>query len=132
MSTRDQQDLPETSARNDGLRSAPAGLKPGVKRADPKRESHWLSRPETVRRLWWVFGAVLTLMILAQAVIPVKGNFGLESSFAFGAWFGFGSCVAMVLAAKVLGRWLKRPDDYYCEDEAGPRLDLPEEGQGDA
>ena len=35
----------------------------------------------------------------------------------FGAVFGFLSCVLMVLFAKALGVLLKRPNDYYREQE---------------
>ena len=33
--------------------------------------------------------------------------------FGFYAWYGLGTCVAMVLFAKGLGVALKRRDDYY-------------------
>ena len=42
----------------------------------------------------------------------------MESWFGFNAWYGFGTCVAMVVAAKLLGTFLKRNDRYYeGEDE---------------
>lgn len=93
------------------------GLKPGVPRVAPNSDNHWLTRPSTIRRLWWVSGFVLALTVLAQVFIPVKGKFALESTFGFAAWYGFVACVAMVLVAKVLGWWLKRPEDYYAEDD---------------
>ncbi len=37
----------------------------------------------------------------------------MDGWFAFGAIYGFLSCLAMVLFAKVLGWWLKRPENYY-------------------
>jgi hypothetical protein len=43
----------------------------------------------------------------------VKGNFGADGWFGFGAVFGFLSCVAMVIVAKVLGWFLKRDEDYF-------------------
>ncbi len=92
---------------------------PEVPRVDPATEDHWLTRPVTVRRLWWLLGAVLLLTVLAQFAIPVKGKFPLEGTFAFGAWYGFVCCVAMVLAARVLGWWLKRPETYYDATDNG-------------
>ena len=74
---------------------------------------HWLVRPSTIRRLWIGGGVVLAATVLAQLVIPVKGYFGIDGWFAFAAVFGFLSCVAMVLFAKLLGVLLKRPEDYY-------------------
>ena len=76
-------------------------------------DDHWLTRPATIRRLWIALYAVLTVVVLAQLVIKVKGYFGVDDGFGFGAALGFFSCVAMVLVAKLLGFVLKRPEDYY-------------------
>jgi hypothetical protein len=73
----------------------------------------WLSRPSTVRLLWWVFAAVLALSVVLQFVFKVKGYFGVDGWLGFGAVFGFLACLAMVLFAKVLGWFLKRGEDYY-------------------
>ena len=75
--------------------------------------SHWLTRPATIRKLWWGFSAVLALTVAAQAFVYVKGYFGVDGWFGFGAIFGFLSCLAMVVFAKGLGYLLKRPEDYY-------------------
>jgi hypothetical protein len=76
-------------------------------------EDHWLARPRTVRLLWMVFCAVLALTVLAQLVIKIKGYFGADGWFGFGAGFGFLSCLAMVLFARALGVLLKRDEQYY-------------------
>jgi len=78
-----------------------------------QHHDHWLTRPTTIKRLWRVFTAVLVLLVLAQALIYVKGYFGVDGWFGFGAAFGFLSCLAMVLVAKALGYVLKRPEQYY-------------------
>ena len=77
------------------------------------QQDHWLARPTTIKLLWRVFIAVLAVLVLAQAVVYVKGYFGVDGWFGFGAVFGFLSCLAMVVFAKVLGYALKRPEDYY-------------------
>ena len=92
---------------------------PDVPRVDPAGENHWLTRPGTVRLMWWLFSVILVLTVLVQWLIPVKGKFTLESTFGFGAWYGFGACLAMVLVAKVLGWLLKRPESYYGEEAVG-------------
>lgn len=78
---------------------------------------HWLTRPETIRRLWWMFAAVLALTVIAQLAVHIHAHFGADGWFGFYALFGFISCVAMVVFARLLGRLLKRPEDYY---EGGP------------
>ena len=75
----------------------------------------WLARPSTIRLLWRVFAVVLALSVGAQLLFPVKGYFGIDSWLGFGAVYGFLSCLAMVLFAKVLGGFLKRTETYYGE-----------------
>ncbi|MEJ2258105.1 MAG: hypothetical protein P8X98_14135 [Woeseiaceae bacterium] len=79
------------------------------------QRDHWLARPENVKRLWRGFWVVLALTVVAQFVIPIKGHFGIDGWFGFGAVYGFLSCLAMVLVAKVLGFLLKRDEDYYTK-----------------
>jgi hypothetical protein len=77
------------------------------------KQLHWLVRPATIRLLWRVFGAVLGLTVAAQLWIAVHGHFGADGWFGFNAAFGFLSCVAMVVFAKLLGLLVKRPESYY-------------------
>ena len=78
-----------------------------------KSDDHWLVRPGTIRMLWIAFIAVLAVTVLLDLVIEHHPMFGLDGTFGFGAWFGFFSCVAMIVGAKALGVVLKRPDSYY-------------------
>jgi hypothetical protein len=80
-------------------------------------QKHWLVRPETIRMLWLVFGGILALTAVAGLFIEQYDHFGIEASFAFYAWYGFITCVGMVVLAKLLGIFLKRPDDYYQRPE---------------
>jgi hypothetical protein len=81
------------------------------------RQPHWLVRPATIRLLWLAFAAILGLSVLAGFFVRQHDHFGIESSFGFYAWYGFVTCVAMVVLAKLLGVLLKRPDDYYRRTE---------------
>ena len=80
-------------------------------------DEHFLTRPATIRRLWWVFSAVLAATVLAQLLFYVQGYFVVDGWFGFGAVFGFLSCLLMVLFAKALGVLLTRPNDYYREGD---------------
>lgn len=79
------------------------------------RRPHWLVKPESIRRLWQIFAGVLAATVVAQLFVPVHPHFGVDGLFAFSAAYGFITCVAMVVFAKVLGWWVKRDDDYYPE-----------------
>jgi hypothetical protein len=76
-------------------------------------DDHWLTREGTIKTLWIVFVIVLAVTVLLDLIVHHHPYFELEGSFGFGAWFGFASCVALILAAKALGWMLKRPDTYY-------------------
>jgi len=76
-------------------------------------DDNWLVRPSTIRGLWIAFVIVLATTVLMDLFITPHPYFGLDGTFGFGAWFGFASCVAMVVVAKALGAILKRPDTYY-------------------
>jgi hypothetical protein len=76
-------------------------------------DDHWLTRPDTIKGLWIAFAVLLAATVLMDLVIEPHRYFGLDGTFGFGAWFGFASCVALIVAAKALGAILKRPDTYY-------------------
>jgi hypothetical protein len=74
---------------------------------------HWLDRPQNIRLLWRAFMVALALTVAAEAVVVLHPHFGVDALFGFHAWFGFLACAALILAAKLLGVALKRPDTYY-------------------
>jgi hypothetical protein len=77
----------------------------------------WLVRPATIRLLWRSLWIVLALTVAAHLVIKVKGYFGIDAWYGFGAAFGFLSCVLMVVVARGLGVLLKRDQDYYAGEQ---------------
>ena len=77
----------------------------------------WLRRPQTIRKLWWGLYAVLAVTVAAEFTIEHHSAFGVDGTFGFNAWYGFATCVAMVLGAKALGVLIKRSDNYYIDDE---------------
>jgi uncharacterized membrane protein len=84
---------------------------------DSNESLHWLVRPTTIRKLWYGFIGILAVVVMAQAVIPIKGYFSVDGWFGFGAIYGLVSCLLMVLVAKVLGVVLKRPQGYFGEPD---------------
>ena len=79
-------------------------------------DDHWLVRDSSIRLLWRGFIAVLVLTVLVEFLVEHHPHFAVESLTGFGAWYGFLACAAMILFAKLLGVFLKRPDDYYERD----------------
>ena len=79
--------------------------------------NHWLDEPRNVKRLWRAFLALLVLTVLAELVVTLHPHFEIEALPAFHAAYGFIACAAMIVAAKILGVLLKRPDTYYRADD---------------
>ncbi len=76
-------------------------------------KQHGLYRPEMRRRFWIAGIVVLMLTILAESLIELHTEFPIADWFGFNAVYGFMSCVAMIIIAKLLGVFIKRRDDYY-------------------
>ena len=79
-------------------------------------KQHWILRSENIKKLWIYSLALLISLILIQFILPITGHFDVEGWLGFGAWYGFISCVFMILFAKLLGIFVKRVDDYYEKD----------------
>jgi hypothetical protein len=74
---------------------------------------HWLVRTSSIRKLWGVFAVTLAATVLIDAFVEHHAAFGVDGTIGFGAWFGFASCIGLILFAKLLGAILKRPDGFY-------------------
>lgn len=73
-----------------------------------------LEDPSTLRLLKIISIVVLVVLVALEPLVEHHPHFGIDGSFAFSAWFGFASCVAMVFVSKkIVGAVLKRKDSYY-------------------
>ena len=81
-----------------------------------EKNKHWLLRKENIRKLWMIYIAILIVTLVAGLFVHQHETFGIEDSFGFYAWYGFITCVGMIIFAKLLGLFLKRPEDYYEKD----------------
>ncbi len=79
-------------------------------------KQHWLVRSSTIRLLWLLFIVVLVITVVIGLIVESHGHFHLDGSFAFYAWYGFATCIIMIVVAKLLGRLLHRKDSYYDRD----------------
>lgn len=87
-------------------------------KAPPHGPKHWLYRPQNRRTLWMILGGVLVLTLIPEFFIHHHAHFesqqiAVDASWGFYAWYGFATCAAMVVVAKILGFVLKRKDTYY-------------------
>jgi hypothetical protein len=87
----------------------------------------WVDRPGSVNKIIW--GLVVACVIVFGADFTYKkyGPFAVESIPGFFGAYGFVMFTALILAAKTLRIFIKRPEDYYG-DKAIDREDYPAEG----
>lgn len=81
------------------------------------KHEHWLDDPDNIRKLWRGFLVVLALTVVAGLVVDLHPHFAIEAWPGFNAAYGFVTCAAMIVGAKVMGIFLKRGDAYYAEDQ---------------
>ena len=87
---------------------------------NPNKQKHWLYREENRGKLWIIQFSILLVAILPEFFMHHHASFEaqgihLDASFGFYVWYGFLTCAAMVIVAKLLAVVLKRKDDYYDE-----------------
>lgn len=90
---------------------------PGPAAHVPPAEMSWFERPENIRKL--IIGLVIACVAVSLADLFYTNphpHFGIESSFAFQAWFGFVTFVVIVFLGRVLRLFVSRPEDYYDRD----------------
>jgi hypothetical protein len=87
----------------------------------PNEKKHWLYREENRRTLWLIQIGILFVAILPEFFMHHHAYFeaqgiNLDAKPGFYPWYGFATCAAMVIGAKLLGLVLKRKDDYYDDE----------------
>lgn len=89
-------------------KKTPAGSASG-----PGKTVHIFDNPANVQRVLRLLYGVCALLLLADLVLHRHVEHPLESLPEFYAVYGFVGCVSLVMAAKALRRWVKRPEEYY-------------------
>jgi len=74
---------------------------------------HWLVRPATIKLLGLGGIALLAFGTWLGTTVHPHATFGIEGTLGFYSWYGFATCVAMVIFAKLLGLGLSKKDTYY-------------------
>ena len=77
----------------------------------------WFDEPANVNKIVWALVAMCTASVLADFFYHKHTHYGFQGYVGFDAFYGFVSCVLLVLAAKQLRKILMRDEDYYDPDE---------------
>jgi membrane protein YdbS with pleckstrin-like domain len=78
---------------------------------------HLFDKPRNVRRLLYVLYSICVLLFAVEFLYPRHALHAWDSWPGFYAGYGFVGCVLLVLIAKLLRRFLKRPENYYADGE---------------
>jgi hypothetical protein len=76
-------------------------------------KTHWLDRSENVTKIYRTLWSIGIVLLLADMVVLRHEDLRIAEWFGFYGFYGFVACVALVLAAKLLRRVVKRPENYY-------------------
>ena len=81
------------------------------------KKTFWLDDMRNVWKIIWVLIIVCAGLFVADAFYTKHPYFSAERWFGFYALYGFLMCVGLVLAAKIMRRFLMRDEDYYEKDD---------------
>ena len=81
--------------------------------ADQPEPKRWLDEPRNVDKIFYGLALICTGLFLADWLYHKHTYFAFEGWFGFFAWYGFLCCVALVLLAKQMRKWVKRDEGYY-------------------
>ena len=84
----------------------------------------WVDRPGSANKIFWGLAVACALIFLASFTFEAHGHFEVEHIPGFYAVYGFVMFTGLILAAKLLRVFIKRPEDYYG-DKAVDSEDYP-------
>ncbi len=73
----------------------------------------WVDRPGSANKIFWALAAVCLLLFLLDFTYVKHGHFKVEDLPGFYGVYGFVMFTLLILAAKTLRIFIKRPEDYY-------------------
>lgn len=77
------------------------------------KKTYFLDKKENIQKILYVFYALCAGLVALEFVIHRHTKHPFEGLFGFYAAFGFIACVALVLAATQMRKFLMRAPDYY-------------------
>jgi len=84
----------------------------------PPLDPSWFERPKNVRLIITALVVVCVGLALADFFYTnPHPHFGIETSFAFQAWFGFVVFVVIVFLGRLLRMIVSRSEDYYHDGD---------------
>ncbi|MBO68155.1 MAG: hypothetical protein CL398_07570 [Acidiferrobacteraceae bacterium] len=76
-------------------------------------KNHFFDNKQNVRLIMWLLVAICFVLVIIDLIVHRHVVHPIEALWSFYAWFGFISCVFLVLVSKLLRKILMRREDYY-------------------
>lgn len=89
----------------------------------------WVDKPGSTNKIFWGLAIACLLLFLADFTYESHGHFAVEAIPGAYGIYGFVMFTLLILAAKALRFFIKRPEDYYG-DKAIDAEEYPEDQLG--
>lgn len=73
----------------------------------------WVDKPGSANKIFWALAAVCLGLFLLDFTFEAHGHFAVEAIPGAYGIYGFVMFTGLILAAKALRFFIKRPEDYY-------------------
>ena len=73
----------------------------------------WVDRPGSANRIFWALAVLCLILFLADFSYHKHGHFAIEDWPGFYAVYGFVMFTGLIIVAKTLRIFIKRPENYY-------------------
>ncbi len=84
----------------------------------------WVDRPGSANKIFWALAAFCVLLFALDFTFESHGHFEVEAVPGFFGFYGFVMFTALILVAKTLRIFIKRPEDFY-QDKAIDHEEYP-------
>jgi len=75
----------------------------------------WVDKPGSANKIFWGLAIACAAVFAAGFTYDKHGHFEVENYSGFFAAYGFIMFTLLILAAKALRVFIKRPEDYYAD-----------------
>lgn len=73
----------------------------------------WVDKPGSANKIFWALAVVCLGLFLSNFMFDPHGHFSMENVAGFYGVFGFVAFTCVILGAKALRAFIKRPENYY-------------------
>ncbi len=75
----------------------------------------WVDKPGSASKLFWALAVLCGVLFLLDFAFEHHGHFVIENWPGFFGIYGFVMFTLLILVAKALRFFIKRPEDFYCD-----------------